>query len=121
MKKLLFILISAIFAINANAQFKFKSLDNNDGKTTIVLMDKHFKSDSYVCCAKFNNDGKTYDASSMVATQEGKKMTITLTFKRMTIFNNTSVALTVNGQQVNVPINITEIASQLTGYKLLVP
>lgn len=121
MKKVIFIAACAVFAITANAQFKFKSLDNNDGKTTIVIVDENFKSGSETCCAKFNNDGKTYDATSMVSTQEGKQMSITMTFKRMTVFNNTSVTLTLNGQQVNVPIDLTDIASQLTGYKLLVP
>jgi|GEM_PF-269586 uncharacterized protein YxeA len=121
MKKLLFILICAVFAISANAQFKFKSLDNNDAKTTIVITDDNFKTGSETCCAKFNNDGKTYDATSMVTTQEGNKMSVTMTFKRMTVFNNTSVTLTINGQHVNVPIDLTEIASQLTGYKLLIP
>ena len=126
MKKLLFILICAVFAINANGQFKFKILDNNDGKTTIVIVDDvivddNFKTGSETCCAKFNNDGKTYDATSMVTTQEGKQMSITMTFKKLTVFNNTSVTLTINGQQVNVPIDLTEIASQLSGYKLLIP
>lgn len=60
MKKLIFVAICAIFAINANAQFKFKSLDNYDGKTTIVIVNDNFKSESEICCAKFNNDGKTY-------------------------------------------------------------
>ena len=102
MKKLLFILICAVFAINANGQFKFKSLDNNDGKTTIVIVDDvivddNFKTGSETCCAKFNNDGKTYDATSMVTTQEGKQMSITMTFKKLTVFNNTSVMDTIAG------------------------
>ncbi len=46
MKKVIFIAACAVFAINANAQFKFKSLDNNDGKTTIVIVDENFKSGS---------------------------------------------------------------------------
>lgn len=121
MKKLLFILICAFFAINANAQFKFKSLDNNNGKTTIVIVDDNFKTGSEICCAKFINDGKTYDAQSMVSTQEGNRMSITMTFKRMTVFNNTSITLTINAQEVNVPIELTEIANQLVGYKLLIP
>lgn len=36
-----------------------------------------------------------------------------MTLKRMTVINNTSVTLTINGQQVIVPINVTEIASQI--------
>lgn len=120
MKKLLFILICAVFAINANAQFKFKSLDNNDGKTTIVIVDDNYKTGSEICCAKFNNDGKTYDAKSMVSTQDGNKMSVTMTFKRMTVFNNTSVTLTMNARQVNIPINLIEIANQLGSYKLMV-
>lgn len=96
-------------------------MNNYDGKTTIVVVDDNFKSGSETCCAKFNNDGKTYDATSMVTTQEGKKMSITMTFKRITVFNNTSVTLTVNGQQENIPIDLTEIATQLSGYKLLIP
>ena len=67
------------------------------------------------------SDGKTYDATSMVATQEGKRMSITMTFKRMTVFNNTSVTLKLNGQQVRIPIDLTEITNQLTGYKILIP
>lgn len=121
MKKILFILICAAFAINASAKFRSSSLDNNNGKTTIVIVDNNYKSGSETCCAKFNNDGKTYDAKSMVTTQEGKRMSITMTFKKMQVFNNTSVTLTLNGQQVNVPIKLTDIADQLSGYKLLVP
>lgn len=121
MKKLLIFSIFTLAAISANAQFKFKSLDNNDGKTTIVIVDDNFKSGSEICCAKFNNDGKTYDAKSMVSTQEDRKMSITMTFKRMTVFNNTSITLTVNGQHTNVPIDLSEIAKQLSGYKLLLP
>lgn len=48
-------------------------------------------------------------------------MSITMAFKKMKVFNNTSVTLTLNGQQVNVPIKLTDIANQLSGYKLLVP
>lgn len=121
MKKLILIFFCAIFAINANAQFKFKSLDNNDGKTTIVITDDNFKSGSETCCAKFNNDFKTYDATSMVTTQKGKHMSITMTFKKMTVFNNMSVTITVNGEQTNVPIDLLEVANQLSGYKLLLP
>ena len=121
MRKLIFVVICAIFAINAKAQFKFKSLDNYDGKTTIVIVNDNFKSESKICCAKFNNDGKTYDATSMVATQEGKRLSTTMTFKRMTVFNNTSVTLKLNGQQVRIPIDLTEITNQLTGYKILIP
>lgn len=121
MKKLLILSICTLAATSANAQFKFKSLDNNDGKTTIVIVDDNFKSGSKTCCAKFNNDGKTYDAKSMVTTQEDGKMSITMTFKRMTVFNNTSVSFTVNGQQTTVPIDLSDIANQLSGYKLLLP
>ena len=121
MKKVLFILTCAAFAINAHAQFKFKSLDNNDGKTTVVIVDDNFKTGSETCCAKLNNDGKTYDGKSMVATQEGNHMSITMTFKKMNVFNNTSVTLTVNGRQVNVPISLEEIVRQLTSYKILIP
>ncbi len=121
MKRLIFILICAILAITANAQFKFKSLDNNDGKTTIVIVDDNFKSGSEICCAKFNNNGKTYDAKSMVTTREDGKMSITMTFKRMTVFNNTSITLTVDGEQTNVQINLSELANYLIGYKLVLP
>ncbi len=113
MKKLLILSICVLAAISANAQFKFKSLDNNDGKTTIVIADDNFKSGSETCCAKFNNDGKTYDATSMVTTQEDGKITITMTFKKMTVFNNTSITLIVNGKQTNVKINLSDIADHL--------
>ncbi len=121
MKKFFILLSCTIVAISANAQFKFKSLNNNDGKTTIVIVDDNFQSGSETCCAKFINDGKTYDADSMVTTQEDNKMSITMTFKRMTVFNNTSVTLMLNGQQINVPISLSEIANQVSGYKLLMP
>lgn len=121
MKKLIFIFICAIFAINANAQFKFKSLDNNNNKTTIVIANDNFKSGSEICCAKFNNDFKTYDATSLTSTQEGGKMVITLTFKKMTVFNNMSVTITINGEPTTVPINMLEVANQLSGYKLILP
>lgn len=121
MRKFLLILICTIFVFDASAEFKFKSLDNNDGKTTIVIADDNFKSDAEPCCAKFNNDGKTYNATSMVTSQEGTRMSITMTFKRLTVFNNTSVTLTLNGKQINVPIHLLEIVKQHTSYKLLIP
>ncbi len=109
MKKIYFLIICAVFTLNASAQFKFKSLDNNDGKTTIVIVDDNYTSSSETCCAKFNNNGKTYDATSMITTQEGNKMSITMTFKKMKKFNNTSITLTLNGQQVNVPTNLNKM------------
>ncbi|MCC8119807.1 MAG: hypothetical protein LIP09_13825 [Bacteroidales bacterium] len=121
MKQILLTLICALVAFAANAQFKLKNLNNNDGKTTIVVVDDNWNSGSETCCAKFNNDGKTYDATSMVSTQQGNQLSITMTFKRLTVFNDMSITLTVNGQEVNVPINLTEVANQLIGYKLLVP
>lgn len=121
MKKFLISSICALAVISSNAQLKFKSLDNNNGKTTIVIEDDNFKSGSETCCAKFNNDGKTYYAQSTVSTQEGKIMVITMTFKKMTVFNNMSVTITVNGEQKNVPIDLIEVANQLSGYKLLLP
>ncbi len=114
-------MVCALFAVSANAKFQFKSLDNNGGKTTIVIVDNNYKSSSETCCAKFNNDGKTYDAKSMVTTQEGKRMSITMTFKKMKVFNNTSVTLTLNGQQLNIPISLSDIANEVGRYKLLVP
>ena len=119
--KIIIFLIFSVVAISANAEFKFKSLNNNDGKTTIVIVDDNFKSSSETCCAKFINDGKTYNAESMVTTQENGKISITMTFKKMTIFNNMSITITVNGEQNNVPIDLLEVANQLSGYKLLLP
>ena len=121
MKNLIISLICALASISANAQFKFKSLDNNDGKTTIVIVDDNFKSVSEICFAKFNNDGKTYEPKSMVTTQEDGKIFITMTFKKMTVFNNMSITITVNGEQNNVPIDLLEVANQLSRYKLLLP
>ncbi len=119
MKKLLILSVCTLAAVSANAQFKFTSLDNNDGKTTIVIVDDNFKSGSEICCAKFNNNGKTYDAKSMVTTQEDGKMSITMTFKKLTVFRNTSVTLTVNGQHTNVPIALPNIADQLGNYSIV--
>lgn len=121
MKKLLLTMICVIVAFAAHAHFKFKSINNYDGKTTIVLVNDDWKTGSEMCCAKFNNDGKTYDAKSMVTTQEGKQISVTMTFKRLTVFNNMSVTFTINGQEVYVPMDLSEVASQLSGYKLLVP
>ena len=121
MKKLLILSICALVAMSANAQFKFKSLDNNDGKTTIVIVDDYFKSGTEICCAKFNNDGKTYEAKSMVTTQENGKISITMTFKKMTVFNNMSITITVNGAQNTVSIDLLEVANQLSSYKLHLP
>ena len=121
MKKIIIFWICSIIAISANAEFKFKSLDNNDGKTTIVIVDDNFKPGYEICCAKFINGGKTYKAKSMVTLQEDDKIIITMSFKRMTVFYNTSVTLTINGQETIVPIDLTEIANQISNYKLLLP
>lgn len=121
MKKVLFILLSVACAIGASAQFKFQSIDNFNGKTTIVIVDDNFTSGSETCCARFYNDGKCYEAKSMVSQQEGNVLTITMTFKRMTLFSNTSLALSVNGQTVRVPIDLSEVVAGSPNCKILLP
>lgn len=106
MKKIALTLICAAAAIGAHAQFKFKSLDNHNGKTTIVIVDDNFQSDSQISSAKFNNDGKTFEAKSLEGTCEDNQMTVSMTFRKMTVFNNTSVTVTLNGQEINIPINL---------------
>lgn len=115
MKKIILIWICVLMALCANANIKFKSLYNYDGKTTIVLVDDNFKSDSETCCAKFHNDFKTYDAKTLETIQEGDQMLIRMTFEQMTVFNNTSCDITINGKQINVPIPLTEIVSVNSG------
>ena len=115
MKKIIFSILCAVIAISANAQLKFKSLNNYNGETTVVVEDNSAPADmtDRICCAQFTNDGKTYDAKSMVCKMQGNKATVTLTFKHMTVFNNMAIILNVDDKATVIPIDLLEVARQL--------
>lgn len=116
MKKFIFSLLCAMIALSANAELKFKSLNNYDGKTTIVMEDINAPADlaDRICCAQFTNDGETRDAESMVCKMQGNKATIIMTFKLQKVFNNMSITLNVDDKAKVIPIDLLEVAKQLS-------
>ena len=113
-KKTIICVVCAFVGLAAHAKFEFQSISNSGGKTTIEIVDNDFDKSAEICCARFNNDGNTYDATSMVSHLSGNVNKVTMTFKKMTVFNRTSVVLSVNGEDVTIPIDLFTMAYQLS-------
>ena len=104
MRKLLLPFFGVLVTFAANAQFKFKSINNNNGRTTIVVINDSVKLEPQISNAIFNNNGRNYKASSISNARKGDVFSVILTFKHLTVFNNSRVTLMVNNQEVSIPI-----------------
>lgn len=95
-------------------KFKFKSINNNDGKTIVEVTGTIPGKSLTVNGAVMTNGSKVYNANGMNCQMTGGDATITITFPYMTEFDDdTALTLEVNGKKVtfNLFKNGTEPAS----------
>ena len=87
----------------ASAEIKYRSIDNVKS-TNIVLVDENAPEKVEITDAVLYNNGHMYPAKEIRCDNVKGVTTYTLKFKRLTVFKNCKVILTVNGKEVAVDI-----------------
>ena len=100
-----FILMAAFCCVTAavTAEIKCQSIDNIKA-TNIVLVDDHAPGRVEITDAVLSNNGKEYSADQIRCDLVNGVATCKLKFKRLKVFKNCKVILTVNGEKVTVDI-----------------
>lgn len=101
-----FILMAAfclVVAAVASAEIKYQSI-NNVKATNIVLVDENALEKVEITDAVLYNNGREYPAKEIRCDNVKGVITYKLKFKRLTVFKNCKVILTVNGKKVTVDI-----------------
>lgn len=80
--------------------FKIVNVNNNDGKTTVVIKAEGLGNNLTVSGGTFTTHGKTYDAKSLSSTLTDGKATITAVFPFITEFDNVGMTLNINGEKI---------------------
>lgn len=89
--------------LGASAEIKYRSIDNIGG-TNIVLVDDKAPRSVEIESALLANNGKEYVAKQIRCNVVAGVAIYKLKFKRLTVFKNCKVILTVNGKKVTVDI-----------------
>lgn len=84
--------------------FKVKSLNNHNDKTTIVINGENLGNSLTVSGGTFTTKGKTYQANSMKCNMTDGKATITVVFPFTSVYENSNMTLNVNGKEISIDI-----------------
>ena len=103
MKRIFLIAVFSLVVLGATAEIKYQSLNNIKG-TNIVLVDENAPQKVEVTDAVLLNNGREYSAKQIRCDVINGVATYKLKFKRLTLFKNTKVILTVNGKKVTIDI-----------------
>ncbi|MBD5347835.1 MAG: hypothetical protein HDR84_01115 [Bacteroides sp.] len=101
MKKFFLIAVSSLSVLAASAEIKFKSLDNIKG-TNVVLVDDNAPQTVKITDAVLSNNGSEYPAKQIRCDVVDGVATYKLKFKRLTLFKDCEVTLTVNGEKITI-------------------
>lgn len=89
--------------LGASAEIRFKSIDNIKG-TNIVLVDDNAPQKVDITNAVLLNNGNEYPAKQIRCDVVNGVATYKLKFKRLTVFKNCKVVLTVNGEKETIDV-----------------
>lgn len=103
MKKLILMAILCLATLGASAEIRYRSINNIHG-TNIVLVDSDAPDKITVSEAILSNNGRKYRAKDIRCNVRGGVATYKLKFRRLTVFKNCKLTLTVNGRKVTVDI-----------------
>lgn len=95
--------IFCLIILSASAEIRYQNINNIKG-TNIVLIDKNAPSSVEVTEAVLSNNGEIYPAKQIRCDLEDGVATYKLKFKRLTVFKDCKVILTVNGKKVTIDI-----------------
>lgn len=105
MKKFfLSILMTVGIIIMATAKPVFKSLDNFNGKTTVIVEVDSVSASSNLQDVVFHNAGKAYECKELKTTLTDGKLTISAGFKKFKTFKKCYLTFMLNGQMQKVEI-----------------
>lgn len=106
MRTLLFIIVSLLLFITANAKPHCQGFNNYDDKVTIVFTDENVRKDYKVSDVVLipSWGSKEYKATSVSVSVENGIATVTLTFPHVTQFFNPKVELRINGKKAKLRI-----------------
>ena len=96
--------------------FKVVNINNNDGKTTVVIKGEGLGDNLTVSGGTFTTEGKTYKAKSLDCAMTDGKATITATFPFLTVFDNVRMTLNINGEEI--PFNLENFFNPVALQKL---
>lgn len=82
--------------------FKFKNLNNDNGKTTITIQGEGLGDNITVSGGKFTTNGKTYEAKALQCNMTDGVATIVATFPFVETFDTSSLTLMVNGEEISI-------------------
>lgn len=103
MKRFILLTFISLMVSVASAEIKCESI-NNIRDTNIVLIDNNASRDVEITNAVLSNNGKDYPAKQIRCDIINGVATYKLTFKRLTVFKDCKVSLTVNGETITVNI-----------------
>ena len=101
MKKFFLIAVFSLAVLGASAEIRFRNLDNIKG-TNVVLVDENAPQTVEITDAVLSNNGKEYSAKQIRCDVVDGVATYKLKFKRLTLFKDSKVTLTVNGKRITV-------------------
>lgn len=88
----------------ANASSVFKSLDNFNNKTTVIVEVDSVSSTPILQDVVFHNADKAYECKELKTTLVSGKFTISAKFKKFKTFENCYLTFMLNGQMHKVRI-----------------
>lgn len=103
MKRIILLTFICLMMFGASAEIRYKSIDNI-GATNIVLVDNDAPKNVEITDAVLYNNGKEYPAKEIRCNVVNGVAIYKLKFKRLTIFKNCKVALTINVETKTIDI-----------------
>lgn len=86
--------------------FKVTNINNNGNATTVTIKGKGLGNNLTVSGGTFTTAGKTYKANGLNCSMTDGEAVISATFPFISVFENTSMTLTVNGFEI--PFNLED-------------
>lgn len=96
--------ISSNTEATAGETYKFKNLNNDDGKTTVTLTGTIPGRSLSVDGVTLTSGGKSYDATGINCSMKNGEATIIATFPFLDYFDNVTVTLSANGRTVDMSL-----------------
>ena len=103
MKRKILIAVFGLAMIGASAEIKLQEL-NNDKGTNIVLVDENAPTPVEITDAVLLNNGSEYPAKHIRCNVVDGVATYKLRFKRLILFNDCKVTLTINGKKFTIDL-----------------
>lgn len=80
--------------------FRLKNLNNNGNQTSVTISGENLGSNLTVTGGTLTTAGKTYQAKSMQCSMKNGSAVIVVTFPFMSEFENSSLTLNINGEEI---------------------